>query len=181
MMAVHTSNVEPLPYQITAVYDANERAGVSVDVELKVEVEPLAVDDDRNPHSVTDPLGIGEEDLERITGGLLVRSAARTPARDTLVVCEQDTCDERTAEGNAEMRVDVVDESLEGAEPSSPGRDDHLDVKGRLLRDRLIFRRLFVVTRGVGAEPTVERTLRNVDRPREGPQVQVCRARNTKQ
>jgi hypothetical protein len=107
---------------------ADQRAGERIDIELEVEVEALAVDRDGHLHAVTDPLCVGEEDLEGVTSGLLVGRSAETASRSALVVRKEHSRNERPTEVDAQVLVDVRDEGLEGPRPSPPRGDERLNL-----------------------------------------------------
>jgi hypothetical protein len=106
---------------------ADERGGVRVDVELHVEDEAFAAEDDRHLHSVADPLSAGKVGLERATRRDRVRGIGGPSRRASKPFDREDPANQITPEVDVKVAMNVTAEIDEGAAPSPPSRDDGLD------------------------------------------------------
>ena len=110
--------------------ETDERAAVRVDVELDVDDEARAVDDDGDLHAVADPLRAGEERPERAANRELVRTSAGA-TRDLAGPVEvRGSAPMRSrVERDTEVAPHVIAEVAEAAAPASPRLHDGQDLR----------------------------------------------------
>jgi hypothetical protein len=107
----------------------HEGAGMRVDVELDVEHEALAIDDDGHLHPVADPLRAREIRPKRAAERALVRTASFARRRHAAAVRVEDPSHEIATEGHAQIALHMLAELDEGALPARVGVEHGLDVQ----------------------------------------------------